>query len=408
MKLAYIMSRFPTVTETFVLLEMSELRRRRTCPEIYPLIWQRLPVVHPEAQDLMPHVHRAWFVSPRVVWANVRSLVAHPLRYAAVIWELASGMFGSWRLFLKTLIVFPKSVWMTLDMQRRGIEHVHAHFSTLPAAAALVARRLADIPFTFTAHGSDIHVDQRMLDRKIEASAGAVMVSEYNRRFVLERCGTSLADKLSVIHCGIRPDDYEACRSQQGGEDRPFTVACVAALKEVKGHEYLIEACRILRDRGVDFVCRLAGDGPLRRRIEEQIGRHGLEGRVLLHGALARDEVSELLKQADAAALTSVPTARGRREGIPVALMEAMAAGLPVVASRISGVPELVEHERNGLLVPPRESEAIADALQRLSDDPELGRRLGLAARAKVREEFDIEQTVDRLLELWQGIRNRA
>ena len=408
MKIAYIMSRFPKVTETFVLLEMLELRKHDVDLAIYPLIKPRAHVQHPEAQELMPRVHYTPFLSPGVLLANLRCMVAHPIRYWKTLWEVVSGTFGSWSFLAKSLAMFPKSVRIAGLMQRAGIEHVHAHFSTYPAGAALVVHRLSGIPFTFTAHGSDIHVEQRMLAEKIEASLGAVMISEYNRRFVLEKCGLALADKLHVIHCGIRPADYEQAGGGQSRADAPFSIICVASLNEVKGHTYLIEACRLLRERGVDFVCHLVGDGPLRGRITGQIAAGGLGDHVLLHGARTRGDVAALLAQADAAALTSVKTPSGRREGIPVVLMEAMASGLPVVASEISGISELVEPERAGLLVPPGQSGAIADALQRLSADPELRRRLGAAGRQKVRSEFAIEDTVAQLVRLWGSLNPQA
>ncbi|MCD6416833.1 MAG: glycosyltransferase family 4 protein [Planctomycetes bacterium] len=400
MKIAYVMSRFPKITETFILLEILELCRRGVCPEVYPLIRQKEPVAHTEVGQVMSWVHYTPFLSAAVLLTNLWYLLSHPRRYLGSLWEMIAGSFGSWGLLVKTLILFPKSVRIAHDVRRRGITHVHAHFATFPAATALVIHRLTGVPFSFTAHGSDIHVVQRMLAQKIRASRFAVMISDYNRRFVLERCGRALADKLVTIHCGIRPEDYQPGRAPspaQGG----FSILCVASFGEVKGHTYLIDACRALRERGVDFTCHLVGDGPLRQAITNQITATGLTDHFVLHGALPRQKVAQLLKEADAAVLTSVLTERGDREGIPVALMEAMAAGLPVVASDISGIPELVTHEETGLLAPPRDSRAIADALERLSADPDLRRRLGSNGRRKVLQDFNITSSVSQLIELW-------
>jgi colanic acid/amylovoran biosynthesis glycosyltransferase len=170
----------------------------------------------------------------------------------------------------------------------------------------------------------------------------------------------------------------------------PFQFACVASFDEVKGHRYLIEACQILRDRGIGFVCHLVGDGPLRREIEEWIEQAKLDRHVRVHGAQPRPEVARILADADAAVLASYLTKQGKREGIPVALMEGMGAGLPVVASDISGIPELVEHGRTGLLFPPQNSTALADALQQLAHDPQLRECMGRAGRERVLRDFDL------------------
>jgi glycosyltransferase involved in cell wall biosynthesis len=161
----------------------------------------------------------------------------------------------------------------------------------------------------------------------------------------------------------------------------------------VKGQTYLIEACRLLKERGVDFMCHLVGDGPDWPALTEQVAQAGLADRVHFHGQRTREGITELLQRAHVVSVPSIPTSSGRREGIPVVLMEAMASGVPVVASGISGIPELVEDGQNGLLVP-RNPQPLADALERLHDDPKLCRRLGRAGRDKVVREFDLYTNV--------------
>jgi glycosyltransferase involved in cell wall biosynthesis len=160
---------------------------------------------------------------------------------------------------------------------------------------------------------------------------------------------------------------------------------------EVKGHTYLIDACRLLKEEKLDFVCRLVGDGPFRPALEQQIERSGLTQHVSFCGEYTHQEIADLLQKVDTLVVPSIPTSSGRREGIPVVLMEAMASGVPVVASGISGIPELVEDEVSGLLVRPRDPEALAMAIKRLYQDPGLCQRLGQAAREKVLAEFDLD-----------------
>jgi glycosyltransferase involved in cell wall biosynthesis len=177
---------------------------------------------------------------------------------------------------------------------------------------------------------------------------------------------------------------------------------CLGTLHEVKGQTHLIEACRILRQRGRKLHLHFIGDGPDLAARQRQAAEAQLADCVTFHGAVARSRVVELLRQSDIVATPSVPSRDGRREGIPVALMEAMASGVPVVASRLSGIPELVEHEATGLLAPAGDAVALADALERLLDDVELRRRLGKAGRETIEREFDLHVNAARLIERFQ------
>jgi glycosyltransferase involved in cell wall biosynthesis len=167
-------------------------------------------------------------------------------------------------------------------------------------------------------------------------------------------------------------------------------VVCTGTLHEVKGQTFLLEACRILAERGVGFVCSFVGDGPDRRALEEQARQAGIQDRVRFLGRLTRAQITRLLAGADALAAPSVPSRDGRREGIPVAIMEGMASGLPVVASRLSGIPELVEDGKQGLLVEPGDARALAEALLRLERSPRLRHQLGREGRVRVQNEFDL------------------
>jgi glycosyltransferase involved in cell wall biosynthesis len=174
-------------------------------------------------------------------------------------------------------------------------------------------------------------------------------------------------------------------------------ILCIGTLHEVKGQAYLIEACRKLQASGIDFVCHFVGDGPDRQSLTGLADRFGLLEKILFHGTLTRDEIARLLLDADVLAAPSVPTRDGRREGIPVVLMEAMGSGVPVVASEISGIPELVKDGSTGLLVPPRDAIALAKALERYYTDPSLRWRLGEAGREKVVLDFDLNKNAAKL-----------
>jgi glycosyltransferase involved in cell wall biosynthesis len=189
----------------------------------------------------------------------------------------------------------------------------------------------------------------------------------------------------------VDPTVFSVGRSGEPG-DR-VSIACVASFEQVKGHRFLVEAFRLLRQRGVLFTSVFVGEGPLRRDVERQIAGHDLGDLIIVRGGCTQAEVVDVLSGSDIVTLASAPTSSGKREGIPVALMEAMAAGRPVVATTTGGVPELVEDRRTGLLAPPADPEALADALETLVRDPLMRRAFGVAGREKVVREFSLHSS---------------
>jgi glycosyltransferase involved in cell wall biosynthesis len=401
LRVAYVMSRFPKLTETFVLYEILALDAMGVPVEVYPLLRERQAVVHAEARRWAQRARFHPFLSLPILRAHLHYLRRRPRAYLGVLAEVLRRTAASRNFLVGALGIFPKTVRFAWEMQAAGVTHVHAHFATHPALAALVIHRLTGIPFSFTAHGSDLHVDRTMLDRKVEAAAFVVAVSRFNREVIVRHCGEAVRPKVHVVHCGVDLRVFPAV--ERRAHAGPLSVLCVASFEEVKGHRHLIEACGLLRRRGVPFECHLVGDGPRRAAVESQIEASGLRSQVHLHGPQARDAVVRLLAESDVLALPSVPTRQGKREGIPVVLMEAMASQLPVVSSRLSGIPELIESENNGLLVEPGDASGHADALQRLAASPELRARLGRAGRDTVRRDFDLDRNARALVELIRG-----
>ena len=392
-KVAYIMSRFPKITETFVLYEILEMERLGLNVEIYPLLRERQGVMHPEAGPLVERAHYQPFVSLPIIAAQFHFLLRKPRTYLSTLLALLGGTLGSFNFFTGALGIFLKTVYFARRMATDDVTHIHAHFASHPAAAAFVIHRLVGIPYSFTAHGSDLHRDRTMLQEKVAEAAFVVTISDYNRDLIAAECGEKYRNKTAVIHCGV---DTEVFRPRSTGARRkriagPLNILCVGTLHEVKGQTYLLEACRLLADHDVDFVCHFVGDGPDRARLVRRSSEEGLKDRVHFHGQRTRNEIAQLLRNADIVVAPSVPTKDGRREGIPVALMEAMASGVPVVASGISGIPELIEEGRSGLLVPPRDAFALAQALEVLAS-PRLREQISREGRKKVEKEFDLHK----------------
>ena len=405
-----MMSRFPKLTETFILQEMIAMERLGVQVDVYPLWREHATVTHPEAIRFVQRAHFQRSFSSAVVRENWHLLSRQPRKYLTTLWAVMRGTWGSPRFVAGALAIFPKAVYFARRMDRTGVSHVHAHFATHPTVAAVVIRRLVGIPFSFTAHGSDLHRDQRMLGQKIAEASFAVTISDYNRQVMAAECAhDGDRGKVRVVHCGVDTQLFQAAPSPGtvGQPPVPFSIFCVGTLHEVKGQTYLLQACQQLVDHGIDVVVNLIGDGPDRQALLRQAMAAKIADRVTFHGGKTHREVAELLRGAHVVVAPSVPTKDGRREGIPVALMEAMSCGVPVVASRLSGIPELVEDGRTGLLVPPRDVQAIAGALRWLHADGALRCRLGEAARKKILQDFDLSKNAATLAALFQAVATR-
>lgn len=389
MRVAYVMSRFPRLTETFITNEILAIEELGVEVELYPLLRENAEVVQPDAAALVTRAHYQPFLSWPIVCSNLSMLVRHPRAYLGTLASVVGATWRSLNFLGGGLAIFPKVVHNAHLMRRSGVDHVHCHFANHPALAGLIIHRLVGIPYSFTAHGSDLHVDRTGLAAKVAHAAFVVAISEYNRRLIVNECGGRWADKVVVVHCGVRTDRFRP-RDEERRPDGPFTAVCVGTLHEVKGQTYLVEACRILRDRGLELRCILIGDGEDRPVLERQIEEADLRDVVTLHGAATQTVIADLIRQADVLVAPSVPTASGKREGIPVVLMEAMSSGTAVVASDLSGIPELVIDGESGLLVPPRDATALADALERLATDATLRGTLARRGRERVLAEFDI------------------
>ena len=400
-KVSYVMSRFPKLTETFVLYEILAMEKMGIDVRIYPLLRERQAVSHPEVVTLLPRVRYLPVLSLPIVRAQLHFLRHKTAAYLRVLWDVLRGTWGSANFFFGALGSFPKVVRFAYEMQKSGIGHIHCHFASHPAVAGLIVHRLTGIPFSFTAHGSDLHVERRFLNQKVREAAFVVTVSAYNKELIVRECGEEIREKIHVIHCGVDPEVFR--QPTHRINQSAARVLCVASFEEVKGHEYLVEACRILRDRGTQIACDLVGDGPLRRSVEGQIKKANLESVIRVHGARPRPEVVRMMSEVDIMVLPSVPTRSGKREGIPVVLMEAMASELPVVSSELSGIPELVDNGYTGLLVPPRDIGALADALQKLLQNPALRSRMGRLGREKVVREFNLQRGVETLADLFSA-----
>lgn len=389
-------SRYPLLSETFILREMDELKQLGHRIEVAPL--RLVPAVrcHERLRRFRGDVVVEPWLSRRT-FAQHAGLLRSDFRAYAQAWT--RGLWahkGRLDALAGVCAFWPKIGAIARRFERAGVEHIHAHYATHPAMAAWMIHRLTGIPFSFTVHAHDLFVHQAGLEAKLRAAAFVVTISDFNRAR-LACAYPSLAHKLVVVHCGVRPQAYlrPHCPAPHGC----LRLLCVASLQRYKGHRVLLAACDQLRGR-LDFSCRFIGWGPLRAELVHEIRRRRLAHLVHLAGPAEEEEVAGALQHADLFVLPSVVEPSGKMEGIPVALMEAMAAGVPVIASRLSGVPELVRAGDTGWLVPPADPHALADAIWELRDP---GLRAALAGRAReyVGREFNAEHSARELAALF-------
>jgi glycosyltransferase involved in cell wall biosynthesis len=308
-----------------------------------------------------------------------------------------SSRFG---VLMKNLVVFPKAIYVAQLVRGFGAHHIHAHWASVPATMALVVSRLIGVPWSFTAHRWDI-VENNLLRIKVQAARFARVISLHGRNEILDIIGKQACPTLFTIHMGTTLPEDVAIPCVKSA--RQFSIGCIANLVEVKGHRYLIEACGLLRKRGCRFVCHVVGDGPLRGDLETLVREHGLRERVNFLGPLPHDEVIRMLREReiDLVVLPSIETATSEHEGIPVALMEALAYRVPAISTESGGIPELLGGGA-GVLVKPADPEALADAIQRVVEDSDYRATLIETGFARVSADFNVRTVAERLAALME------
>lgn len=406
-KIAYLMSRFPHLPETFILREMIEIEKLGWEVALYPLIHQRQAVVHPEAQAWIPRIRKLPFVSGGVVQANLAQLAQHPITYSGLWGQAIRENWASPNLLVRALALFPKAVYAARLMRQEGVAHIHAHYATHPALVAWLIHRITGLSYSVTVHAHDIFVRTAMLGTKMRSAAFVAAISQYNRDHLARLLGEWVRPKVHIVHCGVDTTKY-APRNYVAHQAMPqsdvFEILSIGSLQPYKGHPYLIRACALLRDQGLPFRCRIVGGGEDRPQLERLIAELNLSEQVILMGGQPQAEVARLLTTVDCYVQPSIITATGKMEGIPVALMEALACELPVVATELSGVPELVRPGATGWLVPPANAEALAQAIAQVRQNPAAARQYAQAGRALVLQEFNLQDNVAQLGRLFTQV----
>jgi len=401
MKIAYIMSRFPLLSETFILREMDEVEKQGGEIALYPIICQDPDVIHQAARAWLPRRHCTPHLSTPIVRATLHTLRQQPGKLLGLFFKTIRHTLSSPNFLLRALLLFPKAVYLSTRFKSESIDHIHAHYATHPAFLAWVIHHLTGISYSITIHSHDIYDRQAMLEPKLLDADFLVTISDFNVDYLVDLFGEWVRAKTSVIHCGIDPHKYQPYTaappdSAATGTDEVFQILQIGSLHWKKGQQFLIQAIALLHARDIPVHCRIIGGGPEEKRLQKAIQKYELSGTMELLGELSQDDVASLLPTVDCYVQSSVS------EGIPVALMEALACELPVVATNITGVPELVIDQKTGVLVPAKDPQALANAIERVRNDPQKSSIMAAAGRRHVLRKFDLAVNVNQLITKFQ------
>jgi len=396
LRLAYLVSQYPTTNHTFILREVRTLRGLGFEVQVASVRAPDRPANQLTAEE-REEFGRCWYIKiagiPGALAATVRTLLTRPaglLRGLALAVSLAGLNLAA---LARNLFYFVEAVMAGDWMRRRGLTHVHTHFSS---TVVLLLERVFPVSVSMTLHGSAEFYDPEgfYLTRKIAASRFLIAISRYGCSQMMKSAPYRDWEKIEVCPLGVDPEVFAPAEFREN--PAIFTIVSVGQLAPAKGQPLLVSAMRKLIDRGRRVRLRLVGEGPMRCEIEELVARLELERDVVLEGALNHDRVRAIYAEADLYALPSFA------EGVPVVLMEAMAMRIPCVASRITGVPELIREGVDGLLVAPADVDALANSIERLMDDPALRRRLAESGRARVMEHYNLQRNAERLAEIFR------
>ena len=367
----------------------------------YTEMWSR--ILPPGSDSAVPEVRSdirmGWcsLGAVRVLTAALPSILRvfakHPVRFMRT--AVGSLREGAFRYFLIAVDLAGR-IGRTPDL-------IHSHFAKDAAYIAMRLSSLLDVPFTVTTHANDIFVPkwEARLIELLERATGIHTISSFNREYIAGRYGLKLAERIFVSRLGL---DVDSLPQADPPEGRLLFTCTASGLVPKKGVDTLLLSCELLSARGSAIECVIIGADPRGKKLEDlraRVADSGLSGTVKLVGLLTAEEVLETVSRSTAFVLPSVEAPNGDMDGIPVALMEAMGMGIPVIATGLSGIPELVEDGITGLTVEPGDADALACAMERLAGDPDLARRLGAEGKRKVLRDFSMERYIDEMKSFW-------
>ena len=377
--IAYLCSEYPAVSHTFIFREIESLRKAgmsvRTASIHRPAnLAIMTPAEQKEAEETLMVLSESL---PSIIGAHLHCLLKKPAGYLRMATSALKLMTKGPKSPMKAAAYFAEAGILLQWLHRHQITHIHEHFANPTALVALLMKSYGGVSYSLSIHGPDIFyiVDSAMLQEKVRHAAFIRCISHYCVSQIMRITPTSEWQKLFIVRCGVDPDLYAV---RKDPENTLPNILCVGRLVPAKGQHILLEACNLLKQEGVPFQLTIVGEGPDKESLEAYAAAARLGSSVTFTGALGQERVRDYYDKADLFVLASFA------EGVPVVLMEAMAKEIPVISTRITGIPELIEHEEDGLLATPGDAEDLARQIDKLLSNPAMRRELGAAGRKKV------------------------
>ena len=397
--IAYLCSEYPAVSHTFIFREIESLRQAgmtvHTATIRKPA---NLSVMTPAEQD---EAKRTLVVLSQplsgMLRAHVHCLIKSPAGYIRMAFEALRPAFSGPKKPIKAAAYFMEAGILLKWLHELEIEHVHEHFGSTTAIVAMLMKAYGGITYSMSIHGPDIFygIDSAMLEEKVCKASFVRCISHYCQSQVMRISPPSNWQRQHIVRCGVDPETYtprpDPCN------EKPHLL-CVGRLVPAKGQHLLLEACRRLQKDGMRFHLTLVGDGPDRETLEQFRDKHGLSRMVTFTGALGQEAVRKHYDSADIFVLASFA------EGVPVVLMEAMAKEIPVISTRITGIPELIDHGHDGLLATPGDTSDLALQIRTLIDHPEMRQKIGKAGRQTVERRYNQHLNNSKMVDLFEQV----
>ena len=390
---AYLFERFPSFTQTFCYREVLEMRRQGVTVPVYSI---RVPKDVPT--DCPAELARAVSYLPEpdalaLEMKTLRMLGRYP-------WKVIQTIRHWGKCPDKGRLL--AAAWLGPRLRKAGVRHVHVHFAGIAARTAYWLKKFYGITYSFTGHANDLFCETDFpvtLGDLVREASFVVAVSDFTKRWLQERHPEHAA-KIHRVYNGIDVSAFAQITPVPGVQ----RILSVGRYIEKKGFADLIDACAILHERGVHFECDIVGGGPLEESLRARVEKYGLQGIVRLTGPQPQEEVRKMLGAASVFVLACATEPDGGMDTLPTVIVEAMAAGLPVVSTRLAGVPEMVEEGVTGLLVEEKQPEPLADAIGAILSDPMKGRRYGISGKFAAAERFASKVTVGELRKLLEAV----
>jgi colanic acid/amylovoran biosynthesis glycosyltransferase len=397
--IGYFVSQYPAISHTFILREIIALRKLGFEINVASVnsVDRNMEDLTEEEQDEANHTFYIRQVSMlQVFWLNLRFLFLSPKRYLATLLFAIRLARTDVRRMLFGVFYFVEAVLLADWIKCNHTQHLHVHFATPAATVGLIASRLSNVALSITVHGPDefYDVSQHQLSAKISGCSFLCVISTFARSQLMKLSPITEWEKFETVRLGVDPEIFVPAVNKT--PHASFQVLCVGRLVPAKGQHILLKAAELVVQRGGDLDVCFVGDGPDRESLQSLAARPALAGRIRFEGSINQDRIRAFYNQADAFVLPSFA------EGIPVVLMEAMSMRLPCIATRITGIPELIRDGIDGLLVAPSDHVELASAIERLMSSPELLIQLGNAGRTRVETSYRLGTNIEHLADVFR------